>query len=969
MFRQTLHAKIVLLTTCLVGLVLYVGIGLLSPKEAARRNLQNAFHSAEKQINQFQQSWSSQPDWPYRAREVLISTDKNVAPFSLWLYQRDSLLAWSKEDRVFPGDITSRIDTLPSLLVDSLEVGWYACWSKRLPDDYYLIATLPLTKAHLPIPQGWHFSRDKHPLFLSSLSGQQLCYLKTSNIWLPPHLRIITVILLGLLSLLAVVSANAWANEMVRTYKNWQGLAVSFLTACGILLGWQVFSQRAGWEIWTFFKPMASLPRPLCTPVQWVIATLLLLWISALFNRIKLAEKATAQSTGVLGRLLLIQGLCAGIMWTYLYSWGRLLQDADIHLQANTIFEIPPLGIAIVACGLLMAITVFILVHRLQTGLIFVVKSLSLRLSTAAAIAVGAALLLPSSVLNLSMLELGLVVFLFLVFFDLYADQEAPGLIWLFVWIALIAAFCAVYMHNTLSNSANLPDLSPYPGVMPLFSLSFSLLVGLVIGLLSLNHYTHTVSSLFNGLKPSLRHRLQQYLIVYTLLGFAFIGWVTGSYFKESNSQLNQLRREEKINHLSATVKYVAPQIIKKELPSLAANYNAILGLYSAQGLLQQTATVPGVQTNGLLPVMPPQFLLTDTSSMTYVFRSDQSTFIPVSEKGGKVLAYVGLSEESAEIQLNTYFYPLLETFLTLYIFLLLASGAVAIAMSNSITKPIEKIGDKLGRVQLGQNELLEWHTRDEIGELVAQYNAMIAKLEDSARQLKLSEREGAWREMAKQVAHEIKNPLTPMKLSVQLLQHAVKTRPEEANQLMTRTAQTLIEQIDNLARIANEFSHFAQMPRPENEECNLNLIVQAVGDLFGKSHPEHGVAVTCQLPPTPLLVFADRSQLLRVLNNLVKNAIQAIPDGKQGIVNISLVLQDQKAVITVADNGDGIPDELQEKVFYPNFTTKSSGTGLGLAMSKNIVEAAGGNLYFFTEKDKGTSFIVELPLIRKNEE
>jgi signal transduction histidine kinase len=967
-FRQTLYAKIVLLTTCLVGLILYVGIGLLSPKEAARRDLQNAFHNAERQINQFQQSWGSQPDWAYHARETLISSGKDVAPFSLWLYQRDSLLAWSKEDRVFPGDITSRIDTLPSLHVDSLGVGWYACWSKKLTADYYLIATLPLTKTHLPMPQGWQFSRDKQPLFLSSLSGKQLCYINTPNVWLPPHLRIITIILLGLLSLSAVVSANAWANELVGTDKNWKGLAISFLTACGIILGWQIFAQRAGWEIWAFFEPMASLPRPLCTPSQWVIATLLLLWISALFNRIKQPDKATVQSTGVLGRLLLIQGLCAGIMWTYLYSWGRLLQDAKIHLQANTIFEIPPLGVAIVACGLLLAITVFILVHRLQTGLIFVVKSLSLRLSTAAAIAVGAALL-PSAALNLSMLELGLVVFLFLVFFDLYADQEAPGLIWLFVWIALIAAFCASFTHNILSNSANQADLSPYPGVMPLFSLSFSLLVALVIGVLSLNHYTHTISSLFHGLKPSLRHRLQQYLIVYTLLGFAFIGWVTGSYFKESTSQLNQLRREEKISHLSATVRYVAPEIVQKELPSLAANYNAILGLYSAQGLLQQTATIPGVHTNGLLPVMPPGFLLADTGAMTYVFRSDQSTFIPVSEEGGKVLAYVGLSEESAEIQLNTYFYPLLETFLTLYIFLLLASGAVAIAMSNSITKPIEQIGDKLGRVELGQNELLEWHTRDEIGELVAQYNAMIAKLEDSARQLKLSEREGAWREMAKQVAHEIKNPLTPMKLSVQLLQHAVKTRPEEANQLMTRTAQTLIEQIDNLARIASEFSHFAQMPRPENEECNLNLIVQAVGDLFGKSQPEHGVTVTCQLPPTPLLVFADRSQLLRVLNNLVKNAIQAIPDGKQGIVNISLAQQDQKAVITVADNGEGIPDELQEKVFFPNFTTKSSGMGLGLAMSKNIVEAAGGNLYFFTEKDKGTSFFVELPLIMKNEE
>ena len=214
---------------------------------------------------------------------------------------------------------------------------------------------------------------------------------------------------------------------------------------------------------------------------------------------------------------------------------------------------------------------------------------------------------------------------------------------------------------------------------------------------------------------------------------------------------------------------------------------------------------------------------------------------------------------------------------------------------------------------------------------------------------------------MAKQVAHEIKNPLTPMKLSIQYLQHALRSDPGRAVEMISRVSKTLIEQIDGLARIATEFSNFAKMPKAQNEQLNLNEAVSSVYNLFTE-HQEPAEDIQLILPEYPVPAFADKGQLIRVLNNLLKNAQQAIPEGRHGQIIIQLYQHDGNSIIKVSDNGSGIPEEVQPKVFEPNFTTKSSGMGLGLAMCKGMVEAAGGRLYFKTSKDEGTDFFVELP-------
>ena len=272
-------------------------------------------------------------------------------------------------------------------------------------------------------------------------------------------------------------------------------------------------------------------------------------------------------------------------------------------------------------------------------------------------------------------------------------------------------------------------------------------------------------------------------------------------------------------------------------------------------------------------------------------------------------------------------------------------------------------------QVKLGQkNEKLNWEIQDEVGELIEEYNKMLVELERSANLLAKSEREGAWREMAKQVAHEIKNPLTPMKLQIQFLQHAYKNRPEEVGPLLKRTANTLIEQIDGLTRIASDFSNFAQMPTANNEYLNLNDIVQSVYQLFSK---EENVQLSLSLPNDDASIFADKDQTIRVLNNVIKNAVQAIQFAvdydRDGLVEIVLEKTDDIAIVSIKDNGTGIKEEETNKIFTPNFTTKNSGTGIGLAMSRNIVEAAGGRIYFESTVNVGTTFFIEFPIAQKD--
>ncbi|MBT8310425.1 MAG: GHKL domain-containing protein, partial [Flavobacteriaceae bacterium] len=231
-----------------------------------------------------------------------------------------------------------------------------------------------------------------------------------------------------------------------------------------------------------------------------------------------------------------------------------------------------------------------------------------------------------------------------------------------------------------------------------------------------------------------------------------------------------------------------------------------------------------------------------------------------------------------------------------------------------------------------------------------------IDQLEDSAVKLAQSEREQAWREMAKQVAHEIKNPLTPMRLSVQSFQHKFDPKDPRIHEKVDEYSKTLIQQIDTMSSIASAFSNFAKMPVQQDENLNIVEIVRLALDIFSEDY----IVFTSE--EEEIIAKLDRTQLVRVVTNLVKNGIQSIPEGRNPKILVSVGTEEDNIFISVGDNGVGISEENKPKVFEPKFTTKSSGMGLGLAMVKNIVETYKGSITFTSEQDKGTVFKVTFP-------
>ena len=341
------------------------------------------------------------------------------------------------------------------------------------------------------------------------------------------------------------------------------------------------------------------------------------------------------------------------------------------------------------------------------------------------------------------------------------------------------------------------------------------------------------------------------------------------------------------------------------------------------------------------------------------------SAYSPFFNQKGEFLAYLNVQYISRQEEFEDQISGFLLAIVDIMVLMLAISTILAIIVSNWLTRPLKYIQESLKSVQIGSKyRPIEYEGSDEIGELVKEYNKKVEELQENAEALAKSERESAWREMAKQVAHEIKNPLTPMKLSIQHLKRTVQVADEESNEKLDRVTQSLIEQIDALTKIANEFSNFAKMPKATDSELNLSEILRNAVAVYGQNE-NYEIELSIE-PEYPTIIWADKDLLLRVFNNLIKNAIQAVPSDIEGRIYISLHELNEKFIVSVEDNGTGIDAEAQEKLFVPYFTTKSKGTGLGLAMSKQIVESMGGSIWFETELEKGTTFYVSFPQYKK---
>jgi signal transduction histidine kinase len=339
------------------------------------------------------------------------------------------------------------------------------------------------------------------------------------------------------------------------------------------------------------------------------------------------------------------------------------------------------------------------------------------------------------------------------------------------------------------------------------------------------------------------------------------------------------------------------------------------------------------------------------------------SAYVPFFNADKEVLAYLNLPYFRMQSVLAKEISNLIVAVINFALLLIVITMSLAVIISGRLTSPLSMLSKGLATVGVGKkSEHLTYIGNDEIGELVKQYNRMVDEIEESTHKLANSEREYAWREMAKQIAHEIKNPLTPMKLNVQQLFKSWNDKVPGFDKTLERFTRNQIEFIDDLSSIASAFSAFAKMPVTTPVEVNILDQIKMTLELFKNSD---NITFRVHWPhETRIVVYADKEQLNGVFSNLIKNGIQSIPSGREGLIMLNLEVKSDKVVVSVSDNGSGIPAGLRKNLFTPNFTTKSSGMGLGLSIAKKYIESANGRIWFESEVDKGSVFYFELPVM-----
>ena len=328
-------------------------------------------------------------------------------------------------------------------------------------------------------------------------------------------------------------------------------------------------------------------------------------------------------------------------------------------------------------------------------------------------------------------------------------------------------------------------------------------------------------------------------------------------------------------------------------------------------------------------------------------------SYVPFHNGSFVTIGYIAVPYFVSEQTRNAEVDKLLARLLPPYIIVLLLALLFAIMAARSMTAPISMLTDKMRQFEIGgRDNHIHYPYHDELGALVERYNILVDRVEESAEQLARAEREGAWRTMARQIAHEINNPLTPMKLSVQKLQ--LKRGTEDFDAYFDKTTKMLVAEIDNLAHIAQSFSAFAKQPEVVTTEVDIAEKLSNVITLQRANDEQ--IPVRYVGADSGVMVRADNEQVAQVFVNIIRNALQASPTDI--IVVLNAAYSEREVQISISDDGTGIPENIQARIFQPNFTTKSNGNGLGLAISKHIVEGSGGRIEFETSP-KGTTFYI----------
>jgi two-component system, NtrC family, nitrogen regulation sensor histidine kinase NtrY len=479
--------------------------------------------------------------------------------------------------------------------------------------------------------------------------------------------------------------------------------------------------------------------------------------------------------------------------------------------------------------------------------------------------------------------------------------------------------------------------------------------------------------------KLKLAFKIQLMLVSLVFFSLLFLSIGTGSFVKDQYRDYRDGLIREKLSsvHIEMVQKLGFESTLNKAkmanyLEYLLQKFSNVfitdINLYDLNGKLLASSR-PEIYRLGLLSEqMNPRAYRHMNFKNKSVFLHEESigtlnylsAYIPLQNNDEKVIAYLNLPYFAKQNEFENEITGFLSAIINIFVLLLALSVVVSVFVTNRITEPLKLIQLSLAGLKLGKhNQPISYKGNDEIGALVQAYNQKLEELEENTERLAQTEREMAWREMAKQVAHEIKNPLTPMKLRLQHLQRSFDPQAEDATERLNHVAQSIIEQIDSLTNIANEFSNFAKLPRPKEEILDLTILLKNVVELYAETE---NIDIRIDSSDDINSVFADKDLMIRVFNNLIKNAIQAIPDEIEGQIHIQIAQENNAVCISIKDNGSGIPDEMRDKIFAPNFTTKTTGMGLGLAMVKQIIESHNGSISF-ESSPLGTTFYVYLKL------
>ena len=491
--------------------------------------------------------------------------------------------------------------------------------------------------------------------------------------------------------------------------------------------------------------------------------------------------------------------------------------------------------------------------------------------------------------------------------------------------------------------------------------------------------FTINRSLMINANKILYKTRIQLSVVFAVVATLLIVGWITNFYMnKEYRNQQNDIIKQ-KIRTVQQNFekqilnadKIDAESPAVKGFENFAELNNADLNLYDLAGNLV-TTTYSKLYN---FKIMSRKMGAAAYINLRYLQRSEYinpnevignltyaAAYVSIKNRQSQTIAYIGLPNYLNEEEYSEKIALFLSNLINIYALVFVGIGVLAIFLGNQITNPLTFIQQSIMKTKLGQrNEPIIWRRHDELGSLIKEYNNLIAALDESARKLARSERESAWREMAKQVAHEIKNPLTPLRLGVQLLEKSWKEHDPNFETKFNKFSKSFIEQIDSLSNIASEFSNFAKMPDAVLVALELKPIIENSIEVYENSKYAH--ITLDDKTSKPLKIMADADQLLRTFNNLFKNAIEAMPKDKFCKIGVSVVNDSERVYIEISDNGIGIPKNIYNQIFVPNFTTKSSGTGLGLAFVNQAVENASGSIDF-RSAETGTIFFLSFPLV-----